>query len=90
MPIDENWISSGEASRIMTERHGRPIRVSYINILARNGFIRRQPFDGHANLLYRPDVEAYHIRQRPPKGQGRWKTYRSQKQAMAGAETAVV
>ena len=86
MLLDDNWITSGEASKIMTARHGRPIRVSYINILARNGFVRRKPFDGHANLLYRPDVEAYHVKQRPPNGQGTWKTRRSQKRVNEAAE----
>ena len=77
MFLDDNWISSGEAEQIMSERHGRPIRASYINILAHNGFIQRKAIDGRTYLFYRPDVEAYHVQQRPPKGQGVWKTGRS-------------
>jgi hypothetical protein len=55
------WISTAQAQKIMEQTHGRIIRVTTINRLARDGHIRTRVYDGRTKLLHREDVEAYHI-----------------------------
>lgn len=57
------WITSAEASEIMTETHGRPISQAQVRQLGRRGTIRTRPLHARTNLYNRNDVIKAHIKQ---------------------------
>lgn len=60
----EEWITTAKAVELMSEAHGRPIRATYVNTLARMGLLKTKPLDGRTKLLYLPDVQRYHVREK--------------------------
>lgn len=57
------WINTAQAQKIMEQTHGRVIRVTTINRLARKGKLRTKGVDGRTHLLHRADVEAYKVKE---------------------------
>jgi len=58
MPRDE-WITSTEAARIMTENSGHEVRPLYVRQLALAGKIRVKAIDKRTNLYLKRDVAGY-------------------------------
>lgn len=61
------WISAQEATRILSERAGRPINRTYIQSLVRLKKIESRPFGGRTNEYRRVDVENYVVKPRKRK-----------------------
>jgi hypothetical protein len=61
---EERWVSVQEATRILSEKAGRPISQSYVRSLVRIGKIESRPFDGRTNEYRASDLENYVVQQR--------------------------
>ena len=63
MPRDE-WITSAEAAKIMTENSGHTVQPLYVRQLALAGKIRVKAIDKRTNLYSRNDVSRYVVKQK--------------------------
>lgn len=74
MPETKLWISSKEASQLLTEIHGRPISQAHVRRLAQTNRIKKKPIHERTNLYFRRDVELVRIAKRgehkPEEGTG--------------------
>lgn len=61
---EERWVSVQEATRILSEKAGRPIPQSYVRSLVRIGKVESRPFDGRTNEYRASDLEDYVVKQR--------------------------
>lgn len=61
---EERWVSVQEATRILSEKAGRPISQSYVRSLVRIGKVECRPFDGRTNEYRASDLENYVVKQR--------------------------
>ena len=61
------WISAQEATRILSEKAGRPINRTYIQSLVRLGKVESRPFGGRTNEYRRADIENYVVQPRSKK-----------------------
>ena len=61
---EERWVSIQEATRILSEKAGRPISQSYVRSLVRINKIESRPFDGRTNEYKASDLENYVVKQR--------------------------
>ena len=61
---EERWVSVQEATRILSEKAGRPISQSYVRSLVRIGKVTSRPFDRRTNEYKASDLENYVVKQR--------------------------
>jgi hypothetical protein len=61
------WIPAGAASKILSERFGRPVRVDYVTKLGKLNRLRTQHIGSRIVLYNRHDVETVNINFRKPK-----------------------
>lgn len=65
----DEWVSGNEAARIMSKNSKHEIVPDYIRLLSRQNKIRSKKIDGRTRAYFRPDVEAYRVRQNQVKEQ---------------------
>lgn len=65
--MKELWITSAEASEILTARSGHAVSDSYVRRLAMNGKLSSKMIGGKTRLFNRAEVEAYTVKQRGKK-----------------------
>ena len=63
----ELWITSEEASLILTQNSGHPVSDSYVRRLGMNGKISSKMIGKKTRLFNRAEVEAYHVQKREKK-----------------------
>lgn len=83
MPDSSLWITSAEASEIMTKIHGRPISQAQVRQLGRRkgpGSIRTKKLHERTNLYHRRDVEAARIARHETRPESERKPGRPRKQ----------
>lgn len=63
----DEWITSKEAARIMSENSGHPVSDNYVRRLALSGKLRTKPVDERTKLYLKRDVEGYRVAERAKK-----------------------
>jgi len=61
---EERWITAREATKILSEKAGRPISPSYVRSLVRLGKVETKELDGRTNVYKASDVENYVVQPR--------------------------
>ncbi len=61
---EQEWISTQEAARILTEQSGHPVSDTYVRLLGNKGKLTTKPIDARTKLYLKSDVLAYHVKQR--------------------------
>lgn len=61
---EEHWITVQEATRILSDKAGRPISQSYVRSLVRLGKVEARERDGRTNEYKASDVENYVVQPR--------------------------
>jgi hypothetical protein len=69
-PPEERWITVQEATRILSEKAGRPISQSYVRSLVRLGKVEARERDGRTNEYKASDVENYVVKPRSKQKEG--------------------
>ena len=64
----ELWITSEEASTILTANSDHPVSDSYVRRLAMSGKISSKMIGKKTRLFNRAEVEAYRVQKRESKG----------------------
>ena len=62
-PQPDEWIGSGEAAEILTEKSGHPVSDAYVRLLGRKGKLDIKPVGKRVKLFRREDVENYTVKQ---------------------------
>lgn len=64
MATKELWITSAEASEILSANSGHAVSDSYVRRLGMNGKLSSKMIGGKTRLFNRAEVEAYRVKQR--------------------------
>jgi hypothetical protein len=65
----EEYVTAGEAARILSERAGRPVSARVVTQYGTNGTLPSVKLDGRHRVYLRSAVEAYVIRTQSEQGQ---------------------
>lgn len=62
----EDWVTSGQAARILTENSGHEVSDAYVRQLARRGKFVVLPISNRTKLYRRQEVEQFRVQERTP------------------------
>ena len=63
----EEWITSAEAARIISNNSGHEISAAYVRLLASDGKIETKQIDARTKLYLKSDAEKLVVKQRGKK-----------------------